>query len=52
MKKIAVFDMTISDYNLGNQIIMDSVNKHLCNIFTNDFLKLPYMEVQSIQKDI
>jgi len=45
MKKIVVFDTTISDYNLGNQIIMDSVYRHLHNIFPNDFFKLPYMEV-------
>jgi polysaccharide pyruvyl transferase WcaK-like protein len=46
MKKIAIFDTTISDYNLGNQIIMESVYKHLREIFPNDFFyKLPYMEI-------
>jgi polysaccharide pyruvyl transferase WcaK-like protein len=46
MKKIAVFDTTISGYNLGNQIIMESVYKQLREIFPNDFFyKLPYMEI-------
>lgn len=46
MKKISVFDTTISDYNLGNQIIMESVYNHLQNIFPNDFFfRVPYMEI-------
>jgi polysaccharide pyruvyl transferase WcaK-like protein len=46
MKKISIFDTTISDYNLGNQIIMESVYKHLYEIFPEDFFfKLPYMEI-------
>src|SRR5688572_2115439 len=46
MNKISVFDTTISDYNLGNQIIMESVYKHLYEIFPDDFFfKLPYMEI-------
>ena len=46
MKKIAIFDTTISDYNSGNQIIMESVYKQLREIFPNDFFyKLPYMEI-------
>jgi polysaccharide pyruvyl transferase WcaK-like protein len=46
MKKISVFDTTISDYNLGNQIIMESVYKHLYGIFPEDFFfKVPYMEI-------
>lgn len=46
MKQISVFDTTISDNNLGNEIIMDSVYFHLREIFLNDFFfKLPYMEI-------
>lgn len=46
MKIVSIFDTTISDYNLGNQIIMDSVYKHLRNMFPNAFFfKLPYMEI-------
>lgn len=46
MKKIAVFDTSVSNYNLGNQIIMDSVYKHLKDIFPMDFFfKLPNMEI-------
>lgn len=46
MKKISVFDTTISDYNLGNEIIMQGVYKHLKDIFPHDFFyKLPYMEI-------
>ncbi len=48
MKKISVFDTTISDYNLGNEIIMESIYKNLREIFSNDFFfKLPYMEITS-----
>jgi len=46
MKKISVFDTTVSNYNLGNQIIMESVYRHLKEIFPMDFFfKLPYMEI-------
>jgi polysaccharide pyruvyl transferase WcaK-like protein len=46
MYKISVFDTSISDYNLGNQIIMESVYKYLSEIFPDDFFfKLPYMEI-------
>jgi len=46
MKKISVFDTTVSDYNHGNQIIMDNAYKHLYELFPNDFFfKLPYMEI-------
>ena len=46
MKNISVFDTSISDYNLGNQIIMDSVYKYLTEIFPQDFFfKLPFMEI-------
>jgi polysaccharide pyruvyl transferase WcaK-like protein len=48
MRRISVFDTTISDYNIGNQIIMDSVNTYLQNIFYKDFFyRLPYMEINS-----
>lgn len=47
MKKISVFDTTISDYNLGNQIIMESVYQHLGELFPDDFFfKVPYMEIK------
>lgn len=46
MKIISVFDTTISDYNLGNEIIMESVYNHLRDVFPDDFFyKLPYMEI-------
>lgn len=46
MKVISVFDTTISDYNLGNEIIMEGVYKHLREVFPSDFFyKLPYMEI-------
>lgn len=46
MKKISVFDTTISDYNLGNQIIMDSIYRHLYDIFPEDFFfKIPTMDI-------
>lgn len=42
---ISIFDTTICDNNLGNQIIMDSVNKYLHHIFPSDFfIKLPYLD--------
>lgn len=46
MDKISVFDTSISDSNLGNQIIMDSIYKQLHDIFPfGFFFKLPYMEI-------
>jgi len=46
MKKISIIDTSISDYNLGNQIIMDGVYKQLFSIFPKDFFfKLPYAEI-------
>jgi polysaccharide pyruvyl transferase WcaK-like protein len=46
LKIISVFDTTISDYNLGNEIIMDGVYKQLRELFPDDFFfKLPYMEI-------
>jgi polysaccharide pyruvyl transferase WcaK-like protein len=51
MQKISVFDTTISDFNLGNEIIMDSINKHLHELFPHDFFfKLPVMEITSYTK--
>lgn len=48
MKIISLFDATISDYNLGNEIIVDSVYKHLREMFPDDFFyKLPCMEITS-----
>ncbi len=46
MKKNSIFDTTISSYNLGNQIIMDAIDKHLYELFPNDFFfKVPTMEI-------
>lgn len=45
MKIISVLDTTISDYNLGNQIIMESVNEIIDCLFERDFLfRLQYAE--------
>lgn len=45
MKQIAVLDTTISDYNLGNQIIMEAVNEIIYELFTNYFVyKIQYAE--------
>jgi polysaccharide pyruvyl transferase WcaK-like protein len=39
-------DTSISDYNLGNQIIMEAIYGHLDGIFPDRFLyKIPYMEI-------
>ena len=46
MNKISVFDTTISNYNLGNDIIMDAVYKQLYALFPNDYyFKIPTMEI-------
>lgn len=46
MKSISVFDTTISDFNLGNEIIMESIYGILREIFPDDFFyKLPFMEI-------
>lgn len=46
MNVISVFDTTISEYNLGNQIIMDSVQRELDDIFGNKFqYNIPYQQV-------
>lgn len=51
MKKISIFDTTISNHNLGNQIIMDDVYVNLFEIFPSDFFyKLPSMEITSYTK--
>jgi polysaccharide pyruvyl transferase WcaK-like protein len=43
---ISVFDTTVSDDNLGNEIIMESVYRHLREVFPDQFFyKLPYMEI-------
>jgi hypothetical protein len=48
MKKISVFDTSISDYNLGNQIIMDSIYKNLYDIFPCDFFfKIPILDIKN-----
>ena len=40
-----MLDTTISDYNLGNQIIMDAVNKIANELFEDDFIfRLQYAE--------
>lgn len=46
-------DTSISDYNLGNQIIMSAIYTQLNNIFPNSFLyKIPYMEITEHTLDI
>jgi polysaccharide pyruvyl transferase WcaK-like protein len=46
MKAISVFDTSIADFNLGNQIIMEAVYKHLYEIFPDDFFyKIGYMDI-------
>ena len=42
---VSVFDTTITDNNLGNEIIMDSVNMYLEALFPQAFrIKLPYLD--------
>lgn len=46
MKIISVFDTTISEYNLGNQIIMDSIQKELDDMFKDKFqYNIPYQQI-------
>ncbi|MBU5612552.1 polysaccharide pyruvyl transferase family protein [Geomonas azotofigens] len=46
MNTISIFDTSISDYNLGNEIIMESVYGHMREVFPEAFFfKLPYMEI-------
>jgi len=46
MKPISIMDTSISEYNLGNQIIMESVYNQIDTIFPDRFIfKLPYMEI-------
>lgn len=45
MKKITVFDTSVATSNLGDEIIVDGVNKQLNKIFRRDmFLKVPTHE--------
>lgn len=45
MKKLCVLDTTISDYNLGNQIIMDSIDNVIHELFREYFVfKIQYAE--------
>ena len=37
MKKISVFDTSVCSSNLGDQIIIDSIRKHLRDMFPKDF---------------
>ena len=47
---ISIFDTSICDNNLGNQIIMETVNKYLREIFPNAFfIKLPYLDTVGIE---
>lgn len=47
---ISIFDTSICDNNLGNQIIMEAVNKYLREIFPNAFfIKLPYLDTIGIE---
>jgi hypothetical protein len=43
--KISIYDTTICDDNLGNQIIMDAINPMIEKLFQDDFIiKLQYLE--------
>ena len=45
MNKISLLDTSICDSNLGNQIIMDSINKIINDLFYDDFIfRLQYLE--------
>jgi hypothetical protein len=45
MKVITILDTTICDYNLGNQIIMESIYEIINELFPNDFIfRLQYAE--------
>ena len=45
MRIVSILDTSICDNNLGNQIIMDSVNSFVKRVFPNDFLiRLPYLD--------
>ena len=42
---VSVFDTTVCDDNLGNQIIMEAVDRHLRDLFPAAFfLRLPYLD--------
>lgn len=46
MNIISVFDTSVLTYNLGNEIIMDSVNFQLKELFDNDFIiRLPIEDI-------
>lgn len=46
MRVISVFDTTIGEYNLGNQIIMDFIQHELDDIFNNKFqYNIPYQQI-------
>lgn len=45
MKNIAIIDTTISDYNLGNQIIMEAIDQIVYELFNDYFVyKVQYAE--------
>lgn len=47
MKIISVLDTSICEYNLGNQIIMDSVYRELSDVFNEDFFySIPYQIIK------
>jgi hypothetical protein len=46
MKQISIMDTSISDSNLGNQIIMEAVYQQIENIFRWQYIyRIPYMEI-------
>lgn len=48
---ISIFDTTVAVYNIGNQIIMDAVNKELLDLFPNEFfVRLPVEEIGTISR--
>lgn len=46
MNNIAIFDPSVSTYNLGNEIIMNAVNSQLNELFENEFIiRLPIEDI-------
>lgn len=46
MNTYSVFDSSVLSYNIGNEIIMDAVMRHLNSLFPNDFfIRLPIEDI-------
>ncbi len=51
MNVVSIFDTTIMEYNLGNQIIMQAVYSHLGKIFPDAFfIKIPYFRASGTKE--